>query len=128
MGDRASQEWGSVEKDMTSDGLHFAQASTCMRNAIRESDESSIRLRRTSKLRNPHVISTITHTDATYYDIKQSSASLQSRGSAQSSIAYTRYCYSHPLAQRPCHLSKDHLIKCNPQLLQRYRLEVIDVD
>ncbi len=57
-----------------------------------------------------------------------SSVSLQSRGSVQSSIAYTRYCYSHPLTRRLCHISKDHSIKRDPQLLQRYRFEVVDVN
>lgn len=54
-------------------------------------------VQRTSNCATPHVISNIyKRTPRLIMISNTSSASLQSRGSAQSSIPYTRYCYSPP--------------------------------
>ena len=99
-----------------SEGERSGRDGTCMRESDVDSTDTSNGATSSRDLTHTIMIS------------NTSSASLQSRGSAQSSIAYTRYCYSPPLTQHPCHLGKDHSVKRNPQLLQRYRLEVIDVD
>jgi hypothetical protein len=107
----------------------FAEAGEYLYARIRESDVDSTRLRRTSKWRNPHVIAPTFITDAaSYYDIKHILRlfTIERERSIQHSIH--KVLLLPPSHTAPCHLSKDHLIKCNPQLLQRYRLEVIDVN
>ena len=88
---------------------------------------------RTSDCATKHVIDYVIHTPSRTRSPALIMISNMSTGCVENSIPYTRYCptthhHHPPQSTNSGHATGDHSIKRDPQLLQWYGFEVVDVN